>query len=240
MNLVEHLAAGRRGVAHALNRRHPRREHLQAVPDADRQGHRGGPRRADLPPGVRRPRRAADFTFTAGQFGVYCAFGEGECTFCIASPPTRKGYIECTFRQVGRVTDAPRRPGRGRHRRLPRAVRQRLPDRGVARQETSSSSPAASRCRRCAASSGTCLDLRDKFEDVTDRLRRAHGAGPRLQARAGRSGAARPTCKLVTTVDPGRRDAGLEGQGRLRARRSSSKSRRRRRTPSPSSAARRS
>ena len=34
------------------------------------------------------------------------SFGEGESTFCIASSPTRKGYIECTFRAVGRVTHA--------------------------------------------------------------------------------------------------------------------------------------
>jgi NAD(P)H-flavin reductase len=33
-------------------------------------------------------------------------FGEGEATFCIASSPTRAGYIECTFRQAGRVTSA--------------------------------------------------------------------------------------------------------------------------------------
>jgi sulfhydrogenase subunit gamma (sulfur reductase) len=46
------------------------------------------------------------FEFQAGQFGLYSIFGEGECTFCIASSPTRKGYIECTFRQVGRVTGA--------------------------------------------------------------------------------------------------------------------------------------
>jgi len=46
------------------------------------------------------------FTFLAGQFGEYGVFGEGESTFCIASSPTRKGYIECTFRQVGRVTTA--------------------------------------------------------------------------------------------------------------------------------------
>jgi len=44
------------------------------------------------------------FQFKAGQFGEYSAFGEGESTFCIASSPTRKGYIECTFRQAGRVT----------------------------------------------------------------------------------------------------------------------------------------
>lgn len=46
------------------------------------------------------------FDFQAGQFGEYSVFGEGESTFCIASPPTRKGYIECTFRQTGRVTGA--------------------------------------------------------------------------------------------------------------------------------------
>ena len=44
------------------------------------------------------------FHFKAGQFGESSAFGEGASTFCIASSPTRKGYIECTFRQAGRVT----------------------------------------------------------------------------------------------------------------------------------------
>ena len=47
-----------------------------------------------------------DFQFKAGQFGEYSVFGEGESTFCIASSPTRSGYIECTFRQTGRVTTA--------------------------------------------------------------------------------------------------------------------------------------
>ena len=46
------------------------------------------------------------FTFRAGQFAEYSAFGAGESTFCIASPPTRTGYIECCFRAVGRVTEA--------------------------------------------------------------------------------------------------------------------------------------
>ena len=36
---------------------------------------------------------AAAFSFQAGQFGEYSVFGEGESTFCIASSPTRKGYI---------------------------------------------------------------------------------------------------------------------------------------------------
>lgn len=46
------------------------------------------------------------FIFKAGQFGEYSVFGEGESTFCIASSPTRKDYVECTFRETGRVTSA--------------------------------------------------------------------------------------------------------------------------------------
>ena len=53
------------------------------------------------------------FRFSAGQFGEYSVFGEGESTFCIASPPTRKGYIECSFRGIGKVTQAMRRLGVG-------------------------------------------------------------------------------------------------------------------------------
>jgi sulfhydrogenase subunit gamma (sulfur reductase) len=46
------------------------------------------------------------FEFRAGQFGEYSVLGEGESTFCVASSPTRKGYLECTFRKAGRVTNA--------------------------------------------------------------------------------------------------------------------------------------
>lgn len=49
---------------------------------------------------------AENFSFKAGQFGEYSVLGEGESTFCVASSPTRKGYIECTFRKAGRVTNA--------------------------------------------------------------------------------------------------------------------------------------
>ncbi len=52
------------------------------------------------------PNEGNAFAFKAGQFGEYSVFGAGESTFCIASSPTRKGYIECTFRQAGRVTTA--------------------------------------------------------------------------------------------------------------------------------------
>jgi len=59
------------------------------------------------------PEEAAKFNYRVGQFGLYSAIGEGESTFCIASSPTRKGYIECTFRQAGRVTRALRRLNEG-------------------------------------------------------------------------------------------------------------------------------
>ncbi len=44
--------------------------------------------------------------FRTGMFGMYGLFGEGESTFCIASPETQTDYIECTFRKTGRVTSA--------------------------------------------------------------------------------------------------------------------------------------
>jgi NAD(P)H-flavin reductase len=50
------------------------------------------------------PALRESFTFRAGQFGEYSVFGAGESTFCIASPPTRDGYIECTFKAAGKVT----------------------------------------------------------------------------------------------------------------------------------------
>jgi NAD(P)H-flavin reductase len=49
---------------------------------------------------------AKRFKFQSGQFAEYSVFGEGECTFCIASSPTREGYVECTFREAGKVTSA--------------------------------------------------------------------------------------------------------------------------------------
>ena len=44
--------------------------------------------------------------YRVGMFGLYGLPGAGESTFCVASPPTRPDYIECTFRRTGRVTAA--------------------------------------------------------------------------------------------------------------------------------------
>ncbi|KPL22433.1 MAG: heterodisulfide reductase subunit F [Anaerolineae bacterium SM23_84] len=46
------------------------------------------------------------FDFRAGQFGLYSVFGQGEAPFCISNSPTRKEYIECSIKRVGRVTNA--------------------------------------------------------------------------------------------------------------------------------------
>ena len=56
---------------------------------------------------------AQSFHFLAGQFGEYSVFGAGESTFCIASSPTRRGYLECSFKVVGKVTHALRRMNLG-------------------------------------------------------------------------------------------------------------------------------
>jgi NAD(P)H-flavin reductase len=47
-----------------------------------------------------------NFSFRAGQFAEYSVFGEGECTFCIASSPTRREFLECSFKIAGKVTNA--------------------------------------------------------------------------------------------------------------------------------------
>ena len=45
----------------------------------------------------------------AGQYGFFSAFGAGESVFTIANPPTRSDHIDCTFRELGRVTGRLRR-----------------------------------------------------------------------------------------------------------------------------------
>ncbi len=51
-------------------------------------------------------RGASSLAWRAGQFALFSAFGAGECVFTIANPPSRGGHIECTFKQLGKVTGA--------------------------------------------------------------------------------------------------------------------------------------
>ncbi|NOX96716.1 MAG: heterodisulfide reductase subunit F [Nitrospirae bacterium] len=46
------------------------------------------------------------FTYKPGQFIEFSIFGVGESPFCLASSPTREGYIECSIKKMGKVTQA--------------------------------------------------------------------------------------------------------------------------------------
>lgn len=48
--------------------------------------------------------RMQDFAFSPGQVGQLSAFGAGEATFVINSPPTRKDYLQFSVMRVGEVT----------------------------------------------------------------------------------------------------------------------------------------
>jgi len=52
------------------------------------------------------PAAGAAFDWQPGQFGEFSVFGAGEAVFTLANAPTRKGYIECTTRAIGKLTGA--------------------------------------------------------------------------------------------------------------------------------------
>jgi sulfhydrogenase subunit gamma (sulfur reductase) len=49
---------------------------------------------------------AEGFSFRPGQFVELSVAGEGEATFCLASSPEEKGFVECSVKRVGLVTEA--------------------------------------------------------------------------------------------------------------------------------------
>jgi sulfhydrogenase subunit gamma (sulfur reductase) len=54
-----------------------------------------------------------EFTFQSGQFCLLSVLGVGEATFCISSSPTRRDHLECSIKEVGRLTRALHRLGVG-------------------------------------------------------------------------------------------------------------------------------
>ncbi len=141
------------------------------------------------------------FAFRTGQFGLYSAFGEGESTFCIASSPTRTGYIECTFREAGRVTSA-------------------LADKEVGdivgfRGPYGNVFPIEDwKGKNLVFIAGgialpplrsviwNCLDLRDWFQDITV-VYGARSVADLVYKHELKAWGERPDLKLVCTVDPG-------------------------------------
>ncbi|MDY0060591.1 MAG: FAD/NAD(P)-binding protein [Myxococcota bacterium] len=141
------------------------------------------------------------FDFRAGQFGEYSVFGAGECTFCIASPPTRKGYIECSFKKVGKVTAALRQL----------EVGDTMGFRGPYGNSFPLEKFAGSSLVFIAGGIGlapvrcviwNALDLREKFKDITI-VYGARSVGDLVYKRELEAWAARPDVKLWQTVDPG-------------------------------------
>jgi NAD(P)H-flavin reductase len=88
-------------------------EQIEALPDLYQSSQMKVEAVKDEAPGIRTLKLSFEnteegeaFTFKAGQFGLYSVPGQGECVFCVASGATRKGYIECSFQRVGKVTAA--------------------------------------------------------------------------------------------------------------------------------------
>ena len=156
------------------------------------------------------PKLAESFTFKAGQFGEYSVFGEGECTFCIASPPTRKGYIECSFKKVGKVTAAMRKL----------EVGDTMGFRGPYGNNFPLDQMAGSNLVFIAGGIGlapvrcviwNALDLRDRFKDVTI-IYGARSVGDLVYKRELEEWGKRKDVKLWLTVDPGGQTPDWKGE----------------------------
>ena len=147
------------------------------------------------------PRLADEFSFKAGQFGEYSVFGEGESTFCIASSPTRKGYIECSFKVVGKVTTALKKLDVG--------------DKVGFRGPYGNHFPIEDMFDKNLIFIGggiglaplrsliwNCLDLREKFKDITI-LVGARSVGDLVYKEELTEWGSRSDVRFVQTVDPG-------------------------------------
>ena len=147
------------------------------------------------------PQDAENFSFHTGQFGEYSVYGEGESTFCIASPHTRKGYIECTFRQAGRVTGevASLEVGDSRGFRGPYGNIFPVEEWKGKNLLFIAGGIALPPMRSVI---WTCLDTRENFKDVTI-LYGAKSVNDLVYKHELKEWEERPDVKLVTTVDPG-------------------------------------
>jgi NAD(P)H-flavin reductase len=141
------------------------------------------------------------FNFRAGQFGEYSSFGEGESTFCISSSPTRKGFIECSFKVIGKVTTALDKKDVG--------------DVIGFRGPYGNWFPIEEMYNKNLIFIGggiglaplrsliwNCLDLRDKFKDITI-LYGARSVGDLCYKNELKEWEERSDIKFVKTVDPG-------------------------------------
>ncbi len=141
------------------------------------------------------------FQFKAGQFGEYSAFGEGESTFCIASSPTRKGYIECTFRETGKVTSGLADLEEGSTMGFRGPFGNTFPmDEWKGKNLVFIAGGIALPPMRCVI--WNALDLRENFKDITI-VYGAKSVNDLVYKEELKEWTERPDVNLVTTVDPG-------------------------------------
>jgi sulfhydrogenase subunit gamma (sulfur reductase) len=153
---------------------------------------------------------ADKFDFKAGQFGEYSVFGAGESTFCIASSPTRKGYIECTFRQVGKVTGALANCEIGSTIGFRGPYGNTFPiEEWYGKNLLFIAGGIALPPMRCVI--WNALDLRDKFKDISI-IYGARTKADLVYKHELKEWSERPDVKLITTVDPGGDTQGWKGE----------------------------
>jgi sulfhydrogenase subunit gamma (sulfur reductase) len=150
------------------------------------------------------------FSFKAGQFGEYSVFGEGESTFCVASAPTRKGYIECTFRKAGRVTNALANLEIGDTVGFRGPYGNTFPiEEWEGKNILYIAGGIALPPMRCVI--WNTLDLRDKYKDITI-IYGARTVKDLVYKHELEDWAARPDVRLITTVDPGGQTPDWKGE----------------------------
>lgn len=151
-----------------------------------------------------------NFEFKAGQFGEYSAFGEGESTFCIASSPTRKGYIECTFRETGKVTSALAKLEEGQTMGFRGPFGNTFPmDEWKGKNLLFIAGGIALPPMRCVI--WNALDTRENFGDVSI-LYGAKSLADLVYKHELKDWEERPDVRLVTTVDPGGETSDWKGE----------------------------
>jgi NAD(P)H-flavin reductase len=151
-----------------------------------------------------------NFNFKAGQFGEYSILGKGESTFCIASSPTRKGYIECTFRQAGKVTSALSSCEEGNEIGFRGPYGNTFPlDEWKGKNLLFIAGGIALPPMRCVI--WNALDLRENFGNITI-LYGAKTVDDLVYKHELKEWEERPDVNLITTVDPGGETPDWKGQ----------------------------
>jgi NAD(P)H-flavin reductase len=153
---------------------------------------------------------AEKFSFKAGQFGEYSVLGEGESTFCVASSPTRKGYIECTFRKAGRVTNALANLEIGDTVGFRGPYGNTFPvEEWEGKNLLYIAGGIALPPMRCVI--WNTIDLRDKYKNITI-VYGARSVSDLVYKHELKEWEERPDIKLVTTVDPGGQTPDWKGE----------------------------